>query len=132
MIRLFLGNVPTIISTGLIILFVFFFKEVASRDAQITKWGSLALRMLLLGFIMSAISGVKDYSGTAPAIKFGPGNKAFIVLSVLGGIAILLGVWSFITKSQSVHRTIFYALSIIIIIKTIIVEGMRVVKYFVL
>jgi len=129
-IKLFLGNIPTIVSTGLIILFGFFFKEVVSKDVQITNWNSLALRMFLLGFIMSAMSGVKDYSAMEPVIKFGPGNKAFIVLSVLGVIGILFGVWAFITKNQSTHRIIFYAMSIIIIIKIVIVELMRIIKYY--
>lgn len=131
MIKLFFGNIPTILSTGLIVVFVIFLKDVLSKDPQITKWSSLALRMFLLGFIMSAMSGVKDYSGMEPAIQFGPGNKAFIVLSVLGVIGILFGVWAFITKNQSAHRTIFYALSVIIIIKTVIVEVMRIKKHFI-
>lgn len=79
---------------------------------------------------MSAMAGAKDYSGAAPAIEFGPGNKAFIVLSVLGGIAILIGICALIFKNQSVQRTLFYALAIIIIIKTVIVEAMRIIKYF--
>ena len=132
MVKLFLGNIPTIISTGLIIVFIFFFKEVISKDAQIIRWDTLVLRMFLLGFIMSAMSGVKDYSGVLPpAIEFGSENKAFIVLSVLGGIAILLEIWALITKNQSIHRTLFYALSVIIIIKTVIVESMRIIKYFI-
>lgn len=79
---------------------------------------------------MSAMSGAKDYSGMEPVIKFEPGNKAFIVLSVLGVIGILFGVWAFITKNQSTHRIIFYAMSIIIIIKIVIVELMRIMKYY--
>ncbi|MBW4827584.1 MAG: hypothetical protein KZY61_06605 [Clostridiaceae bacterium] len=131
MIKLFFGNIPTILSTGLIVVFVIFLKDVLSKDPQITRWGTLALRMFLLGFIMSAMSGAKDYSGIVPVIKFGPGNKAFIVLSVLGGIGILFGIWAFISKNKSVHRTIFYALSVIIIIKTVIVEVMRIKKHFI-
>lgn len=131
MIKLFFGNIPTILSTGLIVVFVIFLKDVLSKGTQITRWGTLALRMFLLGFIMSAMSGAKDYSGIAPAIKFGSGNKAFIVLSVLGGIGILFGIWAFITKNESVRRTIFYALSVIIIIKTVIVEVMRIKKHFI-
>ena len=53
-----------------------------------------------------------------------------LTLVAIGVIAVLLGVGALIAKSQSTYRIIFYGLSAIIIIKIIIVELMRIIKYY--
>lgn len=130
MLKLYFGNIPTILSTVTIIGFGLFFKDVITKDVNLVDWKKVALLLLLLGFIMSAMGGAKDYSGGEPAIEFVPTNMIMIALSVLGVLAILLGVVSLFVRNESFYRFTFYGLSSIIIIKVLIVEFTRIIKHF--
>ena len=85
-----------------------------------------ALITVLMGTAMSALSGIKDSLSATMAVSFEEMNLPLAILCALGGIALLMGVVAVICKKDKINKGIFYALSMIIIVKTIIVEVLRI------
>lgn len=79
---------------------------------------------------MSALSGIKDCFADKMAVSFEQMNLSLAVLCILGGIALLIGVVAVICRKEKINKGMFYALSLIIFAKTIIVEVLRMAVYF--
>lgn len=126
MIKLYFGNVTTIISTLTIIGFAIFFGYTIARRESINNWGLLVLVLFFIGLFMSIMSGSKDGMGTSASI-FAVGGPIFIMLSILGGLAFLIAIATIFIKKQDFWQVSFYAISTIIIIKTIVVEVSRII-----
>ena len=128
MLKLYFGNVSTIISTLLALVFAVFFALATAHRINIAHWGILTLVVFLLGLAMSAVSGMKDGMGAAAAVL---PNKHWvtIVLSVLGGLCFLVGLLALIRRNQSFWQTSFYLLSSIIILKVLLTETFRIIQY---
>ncbi|MBO4846458.1 MAG: hypothetical protein J5525_09140 [Lachnospiraceae bacterium] len=78
---------------------------------------------------MSALSGIKDSVADTMAVSFEQMNIPLAILCALGGLALLIGVVSAICKKEKINRVLFYVLSFIIIVKTSVVEVLRIVDY---
>ena len=128
MVKLYFGSVSAAISTLLALAFAVFFTLVTTRRSGITHWGLLTLAMFILGLAMSMMSGMKDGMGT-PAAILPAKHWVTIALSVLGGIAFLLGLLALILRRQSFRQVSFYLLSSVIILKTLMTEAFRIVHY---
>jgi hypothetical protein len=129
MIKLYFGSVASTISTILILLFGLFFGLATARRSSVTFWGILVLVMLLLGLFMSIMSGLKD--GMATASQLIPkGHWSMAVLSILGGLAFLVGIAAIFVRNQAFWQVCFYVLSSIVIVKTLLTEGIRLAHYF--
>jgi hypothetical protein len=128
MLKLYFGNVFSIISFILILGFVVLFCIVTVNRSNINYWGVLVLCLFFLGLAMSILSGFKDGVGT-PNMLFSAKSWTTITLTILGIAAIVLGVIMIFVRTQSFWQFGFYALSADIIIKTLIVEISRVILY---
>ena len=128
MIQLYFGSVPSILSTLLFLGFGVFFGVTLSKNAQIKHWGRVTLVVLLVGIVMSALSGTKDAVGT-PTALFAMDSFVFIAASVLGGLAVLLGIITLFVRRQRFWQVAFYATSGIIILKTLLVEIARIAAF---
>lgn len=128
MIKLYFGNTLSIISTILVVLFILIFVFVSTRQSSISHWGLLVLLILILGLSMSIISGVRDGIGT-PNSMISSQHIVMTVLSVLGGLAFLIGLIALFYRKQEFWQIGFYMLSAIIIIKVIVTEGFRIIHY---
>ncbi|MBO4910169.1 MAG: hypothetical protein J5476_12905 [Lachnospiraceae bacterium] len=126
MIKLYFGNVPNILSTILFLIFVVFFIRTMKKMDGEKKWKKAAIITVLMGTAMSALSGIKDSLSATMAVSFEEMNLPLAILCALGGIALLMGVVAVICKKDKINKGIFYALSMIIIVKTIIVEVLRI------
>ena len=82
-----------------------------------------------MGTAMSALSGIKDSVADTMAVSFEQMNIPLAILCALGGLALLIGVVSAICKKEKINRVLFYVLSFIIIVKTSVVEVLRIVDY---
>ena len=129
MIKLYFGNVPSILSTILFLVFVVFFIRTMKKTDGDRKWKKASIITVLMGTAMSALSGIKDSVADAMAVSFEEMNLPLAILCALGGIALLMGVVAVICKKDKINKGIFYALSMIIIVKTIIVEVLRIADY---
>jgi O-antigen ligase len=128
MLKLYFGNVNSIISTLLIVVFGLIFWQVIERRSTITKWGLLVLVLFFLGLAMSIMSGMKDGMGTATSLI--PDKTLMMnVLCILGGLAMLAGIIALFIRRQAFWQISFYALSAIIIVKTLLTEGYRIMHY---
>ena len=52
------------------------------------------------------------------------------ILCALGGMALLMGIVAVFCKKEKLNKGLFYALSFIILAKTIVVEALRIAVYF--
>lgn len=128
MFKLYFSSVPSIISTVLIIGFVIFASMVNVRSRSINHWGVLVICIFFLGLLMSFLSGTKDNINTASAV-IPPNNWAMIILSILGGLAFIVGIATIFVRRQNFWQIGFYTLSAIIIIKIVITECYRILTY---
>ena len=130
MFNLYFGNVPSILSTILFPAFVVFFIKTVKKADGGRKWKKAAIITVLMGTAMSALSGLKDSSADPMAISFEQMNLPLAILCALGGMALLMGVVAVFCKKEKFNRGLFYALSFIILAKTIVVEALRIAVYF--
>ena len=130
MFNLYFGNVPSILSTILFLAFVVFFIKTVKKADGGRKWKKAAIITVLMGTAMSALSGLKDSSADPMAISFEQMNLPLAILCALGGMALLMGVVAVFCKKEKFNRGLFYALSFIILAKTIVVEALRIAVYF--
>jgi hypothetical protein len=128
MLKLYFSTVPSIISTALIIVFAVIFSLVSGRRASIAHWGLLSLLLFFIGLAMSIMSGFKDGVGSSAAV-IPPSNPVSVILSILGGLAFVAGIAMLIFRRQDFWQFGFYALSAIIIVKTVMVEFVRIAQY---
>ena len=129
MIKLYFGNVPSFLSTILFLVFVVFFIKTLKKTDGEKKWKKAAIITVLMGTAMSALSGIKDSVADMMAVSFEQMNPPLAILCALGGIALLIGVVAAFCKKEKINKGLFYALSMIIIVKTIIVEVLRIADY---
>ena len=129
MIKLYFGSVPSILSTILLLVFVVFFIITVEKPNSARKWKKAAIITVLMGTAMSALSGIKDTFGDVMAVSFEQMNPPLAVLCALGGMAVLMGIIAAFCRKEKINKWIFYALSIIIIVKTIVVEVLRIMNY---
>ena len=129
MIKLYFGNVPSVLSTILFLVFVVFFIKTLKKTDGEKKWKKAAIITVLMGTAMSALSGIKDSVADMMAVSFEQMNPPLAILCALGGIALLIGVVAAFCKNEKINKGLFYTLSFIIIAKTIIVEALRITAY---
>ena len=129
MLNLYFGNVPSILSTILFLIFVVFFIKTIKRSDKGRKWKKAAIITVVMGTAMSALSGIKDSCADTMAVSFEQMNLPLAILCVLGGMALLMGIVAIICKKEKINKGIFFALSLIIIAKTIVVEVLRIIDY---
>ena len=129
MIKLYFGNVPNILSTILFLIFVVFFIRTMKKMDGEKKWKKAAIITVVMGTAMSALSGIKDSCADTMAVSFEQMNLPLAILCVLGGMALLMGIVAIICKKEKINKGIFFALSLIIIAKTIVVEVLRIIDY---
>ena len=129
MFSLYFGNVPNILSTILFLVFALFFIKTMKKPESEKKWKKAAIITVLMGTAMSALSGIKDSVADTMAVSFEQMNILLAILCALGGLALLIGVVSVICKKEKINRVLFYVLSFIIIVKTSVVEVLRIVDY---
>ena len=130
MFNLYFGNIPSILSTILFLVFVVFFIKVLKKPDGGRKWKKAAIITVLMGTAMSALSGLKDSFADTMTISFEQMNLPLAILCALGGMALLIGVAAVFCKKEKFNKGLFYALSFIIIAKTIVVEALRITVYF--
>ena len=126
MIKLYFGNVPSILSTILFMAYVVFFIRTVKKTDGDRKWKKAAIITVLIGTAMSALSGIKDSLSDTMAVSFEQMNPPLAILCALGGMALLIGVAAIFCKKEKINKGLFYALSFIIIAKTIMVEVLRI------
>ena len=63
-------------------------------------------------------------------IKLYFGNMPLAIMSALGGMALIMGVVAAFCKKEKINKGLFYTLSFIIIVKTIVVEVLRISDHF--
>ena len=129
MIKLYFGNVPSVLSTILFLVFVVFFIKTLKKTDGEKKWKKAAIITVLMGIAMSALSGIKDSVADTMAVSFEQMNTPLAILCALGGAALIIGVVAAFCKKEKINKGLFYALSFIIIAKTIVVEVLRIADY---
>jgi cbb3-type cytochrome oxidase subunit 3 len=129
MLKLYFGNLNSILSTILILVFGVIFWQVLEKRTTITKWGLLVLVLFFLGLFMSMMSGMKDGMNTAASV-IPEKHWTMAVLCILGGLAMLAGIVAIFIRRQAFWQINFYLLSAIIIVKTVVTEGYRIYHYF--
>jgi len=129
MLKLYFGSSASTISTVLILLFGVIFGLIIIKRNSINNWGALVLVVLLYGLFMSIMSGFKDGMGTASQL-IANNHWSMTVLGILGGLAFLIGIVAIFVRHREFWQTCVYALSSIIIIKTLLTEGIRLVNHF--
>ena len=130
MLNLYFGNVPNILSTILFLVFVIYFIKTIKKPDGEKKWKKAVIITVLMGTAMSALSGIKDSFADKMAVSFEQMNLPLAILCVLGGMAWLIGGVTVFCKKEKINRGLFYTLSLIIIVKTIIVEALRIACVF--
>ena len=130
MLNLYFENVPSILSTILFLVFVVFFIKIMKKPDSSRKWKKAAIITVLMGTAMSALSGLKDSSADTMAVSFEQMNLPLAILCALGGMALLMGVAAVFCKKEKFNKGLFFALSFIILAKTIVVEALRIAVYF--
>ena len=131
MINLYFGNVPNILSTILFLGFAVFFIWIMKRPDDGKKYKKAAIITVLTGTAMSALSGIKDSAADTMAVSFEQMNLPLAILCALGIAAVLLGISSAFCRKEKVNRVIFLSLSSIILIKTVVVEVVRIKEYWI-
>ena len=130
MLNLYFGNVPNILSTILFLVFIIYFIKTIKKPDGEKKWKKAVIITVLMGTAMSALSGIKDSFADKMAVSFEQMNLPLAILCVLGGMAWLIGGVTVFCKKEKINRGLFYTLSLIIIVKTIIVEALRIACVF--
>ena len=132
MIKLYFGNVPSVLSTIMFLIFVAFFIRTMKKTNEDRKWKKASLITVLMGTAMSALSGIKDSVADTMAVSFEHMNFPLAILCTLGGVAVLLGIITAFCRKEMINRGIFYSLSFIILVKTVVVEILRIKEYLIL
>lgn len=129
MIKLYFGSIPSILSTILFFVFIWFFIYIIKKPESNKKWKKAAIITVLMGTAMSAFSGIKDTLAEKAAVSFENMNPSLAILCLLGVIALISGIAAGFCKKENVNKIIFFSLSFIILAKTVIVEILRIVTY---
>ena len=130
MFNLYFGNVPSVLSTLLFVGFVVYFVKTVKKPESYKKWKSAAIVTAIIGTAMSAFSGIKDSVADKMVISFDSMNLPLAVLCVLGAAAAILALVALFSRKENVNKVIFYTLSSIIIVKTLVVEVLRICNLF--
>ncbi len=127
---LYLGNIKNVISTALLCACGIYGVNTLSASSDDVDWKKSALIMFGFGMLLSAASGVKDSTTdkSKVVVSFQKPNVTLITLSALGGAGIIFIIASFIINKETFSQIAFYILFGIIIVKTIIVESLRIKK----
>jgi len=128
--ELFFGGTFHIISFALIIGAACFITYVVKNRATYRHWEKAFYIMFTLGLFMSIAAGTRDSIGTADG--FPTEGALFITLcalGVLGFIILIIGLLSKLSKSKTVFRYGTYVLMAIIVVKTLLVQGKRVIEF---
>lgn len=127
MFKLFFSSGFSIVSTILTVVFIVIFSIVMSQRTNITHWGLLVFVIFVLGLSMSLISGFRDDMGSkTPVISSSP---VMLILCLLGASAMITGIVMLIRRNTKACEIGFYLLSSIIIVKLVLTEGFRIIKY---
>ena len=129
MLNLYFGNIPSVISTILFLVFVVFFIITVKKADGGRKWKKAAIITVVMGTAMSAFSGIKDSLGDSMAVSFEQMNLPLAILCILGGMTMLMGFVAVFCKKEKINKVLFYAMSFIIVAKTIVVEVLRIADY---
>jgi len=130
MLNLYFSSVPSIISTVLILGAACFIIYVLKNHMDHRYWGRIFIVLFVMGLLMSIMSGTRDAIGTPNG--FPTQGILFItlcVLGILGFIVLIIGLLSKLGKSNVVFHYGSYILIAIIIIKTLLVEGKRIITF---
>lgn len=130
MLKLFFGGVTNTISSVSILVIAGYMVYILKNREAYEHWGVALLIFLIFGTFMSAMSGTRDGIGTPGG--FPTQGKLFISLCLLGGAGFLTGLIALITKFTKItgfFKYGCYILMLIIVVKTILVEGNRIIKY---
>ncbi len=130
MLKLYFGSIPIFLSTSLFLLFVLYFIMTVKKPEGNKKWKKAAIVTVLAGTLMSALSGIKDSAAETAAVSFKQMNPSLAILCALGAAAVISSIIAGLCKKEKANKVIFYILSFIILAKTILVEVLRIVKYF--
>jgi uncharacterized membrane protein len=131
MLGLYFGNVANLLSTLLFVAFIIYFYRIINAPESEKKWKRATIILIFVGILMSALSGIKDSISDTTVVSFEVVNINLVLLCGLGGLATLLGIIACVWRNEKVNKTIFYTLSVIIIIKTCIVEVLRIMSLFI-
>jgi hypothetical protein len=130
MLELYFGNVPSILSTIVFFVFVWYFIKTIRKPEENRKWKKASIITVLTGTLMSALSGIKDTVAEKTAVSFEQMNIPLAILCGLGLIAVISGVTAGFCKKEKVNKVIFFILNIIIFAKTAVVEILRIKNLF--
>ena len=87
----------------------------------------MLFRSLFLVFVVFFIK-----TSDTMAVSFEQMNPPLAILCALGGVAVLLGIITAFCRKEMTNRGIFYSLSFIILVKTVVVEILRIKEYLIL
>lgn len=129
MLGLYFGSLAHIISTVLIVGSICFSIYIVKNGKVHKHWGRTFFILFVIGLLMSIFSGTRDAIGTPGGF---PTNGAlFVILCALGILGFIIGLIALLSKlgkTNTVFRYGSYILIVIIIIKTVLVESIRIIS----
>lgn len=131
MFDLYFSSVTHIISTCLIVCAAAIIIYVLRNLKDYNYWGRTFIILFFLGLLMSMMSGTRDAIGTEGG--FPTQGTLFIVLCGLGVLGFIIGVAALISNIFHTNVIFHYGsfiLMLIVIIKTVLVEGQRIMTLF--
>lgn len=129
-LNLYFGTVSRIISTVLIIVAACLIAYVIKNHDDYQYWDRTFYILFAMGLFMSIMSGTRDAIGTPDGFPTeGTLFIALCVLGVMGFVIVFVGLLSKLGKSNMVFHYGSYILMAIIVIKTWLVEGKRIIEF---
>ncbi|MGG5318129.1 hypothetical protein [Enterococcus sp. AZ072] len=129
MINLYVGSISRILSSSLILsALVFILYTLGQKEVQ---WSRTFAVLFVLGLLMSIMSGTRDGIGTVGG--FPTQGKLFVVLCGLGILSFVVGIAALLSNffdTTFVFKYGSYLLMVVIVMKTFLVEGHRLMQYF--
>jgi|GEM_PF-5401954 len=129
MSKLYFSAPWNLVSTIALLVFFLFFGWIVSKNSNITNWASLVLIVFFYGMFLSFLSGMKDGIGSPNSVIPMQGWE-MTSLCLLGAVAVVVGAVSLFFRRAGVWQISFYLISGVVIVKTILTEGIRILHYF--
>lgn len=134
--NLFFGNLPSVISTVLVIGIMIFAGTTIINRSHINKWGTRVLILALWGLLICVFVAIRDDYVLSVQASMDTGVESGLfaldsiqstICCIAGAIIAFCSITSIFIRKQKYWKLMFYILSVAIVFKILVIEISRIV-----
>lgn len=122
MLKLFFGDVVSIITTLLAHVLLAFLVTKIVNERSMENWGRLILLAVVVGTALSGLSATRDAFMT-DSVLFALSSTQSLICSIAGGTIYLLGLSALVIRKQGWRKAVFHLVAALLAVQIITIEG---------